>query len=76
MGEVGVVLELGSKCGKAVVVTAARRPSTAVSANGPANLFQAGRAATSPKLQSHGLLVVVIGVVIPKPLSTTSKPCL
>ena len=46
-------------------MTAAMRPSTALSADGPANLFQAVLAATSPQLQSHGLLVVMNGLVIP-----------
>jgi len=46
-------------------MTAAMRPSTALSADGPMNLFQAVLATTSPQLQSHGLLVVMNGLVIP-----------
>jgi len=63
--EAAFFLELVRKSGKPVVLTAAMRPSTALSADGPANLFQAVLAATSPQLQSHGLLVVMNGLVIP-----------
>jgi L-asparaginase type II len=63
--EAAFFLELVCKSGKPVVLTAAMRPSTALSADGPANLFQAILAATSPQLQSHGLLVVMNGLVIP-----------
>jgi len=63
--EAAFFLELVCKSGKPVVLTAAMRPSTALSADGPANLFQAVLAATSPQLQSHGLLVVMNGLVIP-----------
>jgi len=63
--EAAFFLELVCKSRKPVVLTAAMRPSTALSADGPANLFQAVLAATSPQLQSHGLLVVMNGLVIP-----------
>ena len=63
--EAAFFLELVCKSGKPVVLTAAMRPSTALSADGPANLFQAVLAAISPQLQSHGLLVVMNGLVIP-----------
>ena len=63
--ELAFFLELVCKSRKQVVLTAAMRPSTALSADGPANLFQAVLAATSPQLQSHGLLVVMNGMVIP-----------
>jgi len=63
--EAAFFLDLVCKSGKPVVLTAAMRPSTALSADGPANLFQAVLAATSPQLQSHGLLVVMNGLVIP-----------
>jgi len=63
--EAAFFLELVCKSGKPVVLTAAMRPSTALSADGSANLFQAVLAATSPQLQSHGLLVVTNGLVIP-----------
>jgi len=63
--EAAFFLELVCKTEKPIVLTAAMRPSTALSADGPANLFQAVLAATSPQLQSHGLLVVMNGLVIP-----------
>ena len=50
---------------KPVVLTAAMRPSTSLSADGPMNLFQAVLAATSPQLRNHGILVVMNGLVIP-----------
>ena len=63
--EAAFFLDLVCKPKKPVVLTAAMRPSTALSADGPANIFQAVLAATSPQLQSHGLLVVMNGLVIP-----------
>jgi len=63
--EAAFFLDLVCKPKKPVVLTAAMRPSTALSADGPANLFQAVLAATSPQLQSHGLIVVMNGLVIP-----------
>ena len=59
--EAAFFLDLVSKPKKPVVMTAAMRPSTALSADGPINLFQAVLATTSPQLQSHGLLVVMHG---------------
>jgi L-asparaginase len=63
--EAAFFLDLVCKPKKPVVLTAAMRPSTALSADGPMNLFQAVLAATSPKLQNHGMLVVMNGLVIP-----------
>ena len=63
--EAAFFLDLVCKPKKPVVLTAAMRPSTALSADGPMNLFQAVLATTSPQLQSHGLLVVMNGLVIP-----------
>ena len=62
--EAAFFLDLVCKPKKPVVLTAAMRPSTALSADGPMNLFQAVLAATSPKLQNHGMLVVMNGLVI------------
>ena len=62
--EAAFFLDLVCKPKKPVVLTAAMRPSTALSADGSANIFQAVLAATSPQLQSHGLLVVINGLVI------------
>ena len=63
--EAAFFLDLVCKPKKPVVLTAAMRPSTALSADGPMNLFQAVLAATSPKLQNHEMLVVMNGLVIP-----------
>ena len=48
-----------------MVLTAAMRPATALSADGPANLYQAILAAASPQLKGHGILLVMNGTVIP-----------
>ena len=63
--EAAFFLDLVCKPKKPVVLTASMRPSTALSADGPMNLFQAVLAATSPKLQNHEMLVVMNGLVIP-----------
>ena len=62
--EAAFFLDLVCKPKKPVVLTAAMRPSTALSADGPMNLFQAVLAATSPKLHNHGMRVVMNGCVI------------
>ena len=58
-------LDLVCKPSKPVGLTAAMRPATALSADGPANLYQAILAAASPQLKGHGILVVMNGTVIP-----------
>ena len=63
--EAAFFLDLVCKPKKPVVLTAAMRPSTALSADGPMNLFQAVLVATTPKLQYHEMLVVMNGLVIP-----------
>jgi len=64
--EASFFLDLVCKPSKPVVLTAAMRPSTALSADGPANLYQAILVAASPQLKGgHGILVVMNGTVIP-----------
>ena len=63
--EASFFLDLVCKPSKPVVLTAAMRPATAISADGPANLYQAILAAASPQLKGHGILVVMNGTVIP-----------
>ena len=63
--EASFFLDLVCKPSKPVVLTAAMRPATALSADGPANLYQAILAAASPHLKGHGILVVMNGTVIP-----------
>ena len=63
--EASFFLHLVCKPSKPVVLTAAMRPATALSADGKANLFQAILAAASPQLKGRGILVVMNGTVIP-----------
>ena len=63
--EASFFLDLVCKPSKPVVLTAAMRPATALSADGPANLYQAILSAASPELKGHGILVVMNGTVIP-----------
>ena len=63
--EASFFLDLVCKPSKPVVLTAAMRPATSLSADGPANLYQAILAAVSPQLKGHGILLVMNGTVIP-----------
>ena len=63
--EAAFFLDLVCKPKKPVVLTAAMRPSTALSADGPANLFQAALTVVSPQLRDHGVLITMNGLVIP-----------
>ena len=63
--EASFFLDLVCKPSKPVVLTAAMRPATALSADGPANLYQAILAAASTQLKGHGILLVMNGTVIP-----------
>ena len=46
-------------CDKPVIFVGSMRPSTAVSADGPANLLQAVRLATSPEAKGRGVMVTL-----------------
>jgi L-asparaginase len=57
--ETAYFLNLTVKSRKPVVLTAAMRPSTALSADGPLNFFNAVAVAANPHAAGHGVLVVV-----------------
>jgi len=56
--ETGYFLNLVVKTDKPVVLTAAMRPSTALSADGPLNIFNAVAVAADPAAKGRGVLVV------------------
>ena len=56
--ETGYFLSLVVKTDKPVVMTAAMRPSTALSADGPLNIFNAVAVAADPKASGRGVLIV------------------
>ncbi len=57
--ETAYFLNLVVKSNKPVVLTAAMRPSTALSADGPLNFFNAVAVAANPQAAGRGVLVVV-----------------
>jgi len=57
--ETGFFLNLVTHSSKPVVLTAAMRPATALSADGPLNYFNAVAVATKPEARGKGVLVVV-----------------
>jgi L-asparaginase len=57
--ETAYFLNLVVKSEKPVVTTGSMRPSTAVSAEGPLNLYNAVAVAASPKSKGHGVMVVM-----------------
>ena len=63
MEESAYLLHLLLKSGKPVVFTGAMRPGTAISADGPANLYQAVGVAASPAAAGQGVLVVMNGSI-------------
>src|SRR5204862_915639 len=59
MEETAFFLNLVVKSDKPVVMVGSMRPSTAVSADGPLNLFDAVGVAADPKARGRGVLVVM-----------------
>lgn len=57
--ETGYFLQLVVDGDKPVVMTAAMRPSTALSADGPLNIFNAVAVAADPEAEGRGVLIVV-----------------
>ena len=63
MEETAFFLSLTVNSGKPVVLVGAMRPSTAISADGPANLYNAVVTAASPASENRGVLVCMNGKV-------------
>jgi L-asparaginase len=59
MEETAYFLNLVVKSDKPVVLVGSMRPATAISADGPANLYNAVAVAADPKAKGRGVLVVV-----------------
>ncbi len=59
MEETAHFLNLTIKSKKPVVMTGSMRPSTAISADGPLNLYNAVAVAADPEATGHGILVVM-----------------
>jgi L-asparaginase len=57
--ETSYFLNLVVKSSKPVVLTASMRPSTALSADGPLNYYNAVAVAANPKAAGHGVMVVI-----------------
>ena len=56
--ETAYFLNLTVKTKKSVIITGAMRPATAISADGPMNLYQAVCAAAAPETEGQGVLAV------------------
>ena len=63
--EAAFFLDLVCRTDKPIVMTAAMRASTALSADGPANIHQAVLAAADRRLKKCGVLVVMNGLILP-----------
>lgn len=59
MEETGFFLNLVVKSNKPVVMVGSMRPATAVSADGPANLYDAVAVASDPRAKGRGVLIVL-----------------
>jgi L-asparaginase len=62
--EAAFFLDVVLKADKPVVLTAAMRAATALSADGPANIYQAVQACTAPALRGRNVLVVINGQIL------------
>ena len=64
MEETAYFLNLTVKSDKPVVLVGAMRPSTAISADGPLNLYNAVVTAMTPESKGKGVLVVMNGIIL------------
>lgn len=64
MEETAYFLNLTVKSNKPVVLTGAMRPSTALSADGPLNLYNAVVTAAAPQSASKGVLISMNGIIL------------
>jgi L-asparaginase, type II len=64
MEETAFFLNLTVKSDKPVVLTGAMRPSTAISADGPLNLYQAVITAAAPESRGKGVCLVMNGLIL------------
>lgn len=64
MEETAYFLNLTVKSNKPVVITGAMRPSTAMSADGPLNLYNAVVTAAAPASKGKGVIVAMNGLVL------------
>lgn len=65
MEETAYFLNLTVKSNKPVVITGAMRPSTAMSADGPLNLYNAVVTAAAPESKDKGVLLAMNGLILP-----------
>ncbi len=63
MEETAFFLNLVLKTDKPVILTGAMRPATALSADGPLNLFNAVSVAGAPESKGKGVLIVMNGLI-------------
>ncbi|MBQ8828869.1 MAG: L-asparaginase 2 [Burkholderiaceae bacterium] len=59
MEETAYFLHLTAKCNKPIVLVGAMRPSNGLSADGPANLYNAVAVATDPSAKGRGVMVAM-----------------
>jgi len=57
--ETAFFMDATVNCGKPVVIVGAMRPATAISADGPANLYQAVQAGVFPESKNRGALIIM-----------------
>lgn len=64
MEETAYFLNLTVKSNKPVILTGAMRPSTAISADGPLNLYNSVAVAADKSSQDRGVMIVMNGIII------------